>query len=221
MLIVSLTSWPKRIGNVATVLKSYLKQDLTPDIIQLNLSKDEFKNREDDFPDDLKELLASEPKIDVEWVDGNDGVFKKIIPTLKKHYGEDYLLLSADDDWIYRKDFSKLMVEYLEKYNSDTFCMGNSTVIGNRVIYKSSVFEPDFWEKLTKDVIDTRIDDSYIQHYLKCKGRKTAYFQPNDFSSMRKQFNPISPNSHNTVSGQYSSEDIRRANNIISAIKFE
>ena len=94
MIIVSLTSWPKRIGNVATVISSLLNQDVQPDIIQLNLSEDEFKNKEENLPEDLIDLIANNSNIIIEWVKGNDGVFKKIIPTLKKHYGENYFLLS-------------------------------------------------------------------------------------------------------------------------------
>lgn len=100
MIIVSLTSWPKRICNVATVLKSILNQSVRPNIIQINLSLDEFPEK-NGLPPDLTELLIQNSEIYIEWVNGNDGVFKKIIPTLKKHYGENYLLISIDDDVIY------------------------------------------------------------------------------------------------------------------------
>ena len=82
-IIVSMTSWTKRIGNVTTVVKSLLDQELEPDIIQINLSLEEFPNREMDLPEELVFLAQNEKKIDIEWVPGNDGVFKKIIPTLK------------------------------------------------------------------------------------------------------------------------------------------
>lgn len=220
MIIVSMTSWPKRIGNVATVVKSLLEQDIEPNIIQINLSEDEFQNKEMDFPEDLKNLIETEPKIQIEWVKGNDGVFKKIIPTLKKHYGEEYYLLSVDDDWIYRHDYIKIMIDYLKQYKSDSFCLANAKIIGNRMIYKSSVFDSDFWEKLTKEVIDTRIDDSYIQHYMTYKKKKMAGYRPTDTPDITKKFNPIYPNSHNTKTGQYTAEDIKRANNAIRNIKF-
>lgn len=219
-IIVSMTSWPKRICNVASVLKSLLDQEVKADIIQINLSEDEFENKELDFPEDLKEVLSENNCIKVEWVRGNDGVFKKIIPTLKKHYGENYLLLSVDDDWIYRRDYIKMMIDYLEKNNADSFCLHHAGVIGNRMIYKSSVFSSDFWEKLTPEVIATRIDDSYIEHYMKSKGKKMSGFRPNDAPEITKRFNPIHPNSHNPVTGQYSQEDIQRARDIISKIKF-
>ena len=41
MIIVSLTSWPKRIFNVPIVLKNILNGTLKPDYIELNLSSEE------------------------------------------------------------------------------------------------------------------------------------------------------------------------------------
>ena len=219
--IVTLTSWPKRINNVATVVDSLLKQDIKPDIIQINLSQDEFKNKEDNLPKDLLLLLENNPTVHIEWVRGNDGVFKKIIPTLKKYYGEEYYLLSVDDDWIYRYDYIKMMINYLKEYESDSFCLANSNVIGNRMIYKSSIFEKDFWEKLTPEIISTRIDDSYIAHYMRSKKKKMACYRPSDVLDITQQFNPIFPNSHNELTGEYSFEEVNKAKEIIEKIVFE
>ena len=220
-LIVSMTSWPKRICNVATVVKSLLDQEVEPDIIQINLSKEEFPNREDDFPDDLKELIKTESRIDIEWVDGNNGVFKKIIPTLKKHYGEKYYLFSVDDDYIYRHDYIKMMIDFLNGGETDSFCLNHPGIIGNRMVYKSSIFSSDFWEKLTPEVVATRIDDLYITHYMNCKSKKMGGCRPKDTPEIMRVFNSIYPNSHNTATGQYSGEDIRKAREIISKIIFD
>ena len=219
MIIVSITSWPKRIGNVATVVQSLLNQDVKPDIIQINLSHEEFPH-ESCLPSDLIQLIIHNPEVQIEWVDRNDGVFKKIIPTLKKYYNEDYLLLSVDDDWIYRHDYIKMMIEFLEKYNADAFCLFRPLIIGNRMIYKSSCFKSDFWEKLTPEVISTRIDDTYIEHYLHSYNKKIAGFRPDDTPDITKKFNPVHPNSQNTATGEYSAADIARANKIIKAIEF-
>ena len=220
-IIVSMTSWTKRIDNVSRVLESLLHQDLEPDLIQINLSKDEFKNKENDLPKDLIKIIENNKRVHIEWVSKNDGVFKKIVPTLKRHYGEDYYLLSVDDDWIYRHDYIKIMVDYIEKYNSDAFCLYKpSCVIGNRMIYKSNIFSNDFWEKLSDDVISTRIDDAYIWHYLKEKNKVVSGFRPDDTPDITKKFNPVYPNSNNSETGNYSVQEITRANNIISKIKF-
>ena len=40
------------------------------------------------------------------------------------------------------------------------------------MIYKSLIFENDFIQKLTDEVIETRIDDYYINYYLRKKKKK-------------------------------------------------
>ena len=222
MIVVSMTSWPKRIGNCKTVIKSLLNQEVMPDFIELNLSIEEFPNKEFDLPEELTELIYNNKCIEINWVSGNTGVFKKIIPTLKKFYGKDYYLLSVDDDYVYRNDYIKMMIEHLNKNNgADSFSLSGSIIIGNRTIYRSSCFEPDFWEKLTKEIIDTRIDDMYITHYLISKHKKTTNYDPLNINEIRTPFNPVFPNSHNTKTGEYSIEDINKARDVISKINFK
>lgn len=216
-----MTSWIKRIQNCKTVLESLLNQELKADYIELNLSLEEFPQKENDLPKDLVVLITSNPTIQINWVEGNSGVFKKIIPTIQKFYGCKYYLLSVDDDWLYRSDYVRLMINYLEKYKTDAFCLANANVIGNRQIYKSSCFKKDFWEKLTQEVIDTRIDDTYIEYYLKCKGKTISHFRPSDTPDITKKFNPVAPNSRNTVDGAYSIQDIHAAQMAVAKINFE
>lgn len=219
-IVISMTSWKKRIVNVRKVLESLVDQNMKADFIELNLSVEEFPMKENDLPCDLVEFVKSHNEIEINWVNGNDGVFKKIIPTLKKFYGKEYYLLSVDDDWIYRSDYIELMVGYIEKYDADTFCLANANVIGNRQIYKSSCFREDFWKRLTNEVISTRIDDSYIEYYLKCHKKKMSHYRPSDTPDITKKFNPIYPNSNNEKTGQYSYKDIKTANDVISRVNF-
>lgn len=51
-LIVSLTSFPQRIGEIQYTLYSLLKQTCKPDAVILWLAEDEFPNREKDIPAD-------------------------------------------------------------------------------------------------------------------------------------------------------------------------
>ena len=53
-----MTSWPKRIKNVSTVINSLLNQNIKPDLIELNLSIEEFPNKEKDLPEDINILLS-------------------------------------------------------------------------------------------------------------------------------------------------------------------
>lgn len=58
MIIVAFTSWKKRIDNVAKVALNIINQTIKPDLIELNLSIEEFPNREADLPKELNFLIA-------------------------------------------------------------------------------------------------------------------------------------------------------------------
>lgn len=219
-IIVSMTSWPKRIGNVKTVMETLLNQALKPDLIELNLSLAEFPNKIEDLPSDLVEIINKNRCIEINWVERNDGVFKKIIPTLQKFHGEDYYLLSVDDDRLYRNDYIQRMVWNIEDAGVDSFSLSNGLVIGNRQIYRSTAFEPDIWEKLTQEVIDCRIDDSYYEFYLKCKNKKLLNYQPVDISEIIKPFNEVCPNSSMTETGSYSYDVIAKSFAAMNKIDF-
>ena len=82
-IIVSFTSWVKRIHLCANVFKMMLNQTLVPDKIVLNLSIEEFPNKENDLPTDLNEIVSANTNIcEIYWVEKNNRVWKKIIPTL-------------------------------------------------------------------------------------------------------------------------------------------
>ena len=185
-IIVSLTTWSKRIQNVYKTIDSLLKQNLMPDSIELNLSEEEFPNKEKSLPDNIQVYLKEYVGIvNCNWVYKNTRTFKKIIPTIQKYKDEpEYLLLSVDDDMIYRDDYIEMMVKYLDKYNGDSFCLSKYKVIGNRQIYKSTCFTQDFYSSLTDEVISYGIDDEYTQHYLLSKGKILTNYRPDDVTSI-------------------------------------
>ena len=61
-VIVSMTSWPKRINNIPTELNSFINKDTPPDLIKLNLCETEFPNKENDLPKEVKLLLSKNEK---------------------------------------------------------------------------------------------------------------------------------------------------------------
>lgn len=132
-----------------------------------------------------------------------------------------YYLLSVDDDWIYHENYIKTMINYIEKYKSDSFCLSKKgKIIGNRMIYKSNIFEYDFITKLTDEIINTRISDAYIYHYLKQKKKIIAHHQPKNFNKILERFNSIYPNS-GRKNGRYSKAQINKAKKLIEKIQFE
>lgn len=116
-IIVSFTSWEKRICNVESIIKQMMNQTKKPDKILLNLSEEEFIGKESL----LKPIKELENKIDIfeiNMVSGpNTKVWKKWIPIIDK-YKKD-LICTIDDDTEYPKDFiERLYNKWLENpYN--------------------------------------------------------------------------------------------------------
>lgn len=98
-LIVSLTSYNRRIFQVSLVLESLLEQTLKPNRIILWLDRDEF-SEESDLP--LTLLSLKKRGVQIEYCD-NLKSYKKLIPTLERY--PDSLIITADDDIIYPNDF--------------------------------------------------------------------------------------------------------------------
>lgn len=163
-------------------------------------------------------LLSQNKKIEINWVEKNTYTFKKIIPTIKKFLGKKYYLLSIDDDFIYRKDYISIMVNNIEKFNSDSFCLGGGNVLGAMMIYKSTCFQSDFYEKLTDQIIKMRIDDSYISYYLKQKKKKMSFLKINNLYDIIKPYNVIFPNSDG---GRYTKKNLKYVDKLIKKIKFK
>lgn len=112
MLVITLTSWTKRIGNIIPTLESCLNQTCKPDRIYLQLSKTEFEGVKID-PKVLD--FINENNIILNWVDEpNTKAFKKVLPILDKLNDND-LIVNLDDDVIlkpniletYKKEYEK------------------------------------------------------------------------------------------------------------------
>ena len=89
------------------------------------------------------------------------------------------------------------------------------------MIYKSTCFQRDFYEKLTDEIINMRIDDAYIGYYLSQKKKKMAFINVKNIFSIIKPFNSIFPNSDDGLKGRYIDENLRKANNLIHSLKFQ
>lgn len=193
-VIVSMTSWTKRIENVSHTVFSLLNQTIKPDSIELNLSSEEFVNKENDLPDDLN-MFIENGILQINWVNKNTGVFKKFIPVLWKYEGEDYYLLSVDDDWIYNKNYIETMLNRIG--NSDAYCLIHDYFHGYCMIYRSTVFKENFWEIITPKMISYNISDYYIKNYIIKTGGKISKAPHSDKFDFLTIYNPVFPNSGN------------------------
>lgn len=105
-IIVSLTTWAKRIHNIPTVLDTIFCQTRTPDLVVLNLNEDET------VPKDVNEYLTSH-NVELNRVPLKK-VYKKLIPTLTKYPYD--CIINIDDDWLYPstmiEDFWNTHIKY-------------------------------------------------------------------------------------------------------------
>ena len=101
-IIVSLTSYPARIGTINQVIQSIKAQSLKPTKIILWLANSQFPKKERDLP---KKLLKLKDKIfEIKWCEDIRS-YKKLIPTLELYPNK--IIVTADDDNIYARDWLK------------------------------------------------------------------------------------------------------------------
>ena len=105
-VIVSLTSYDKRINDVKYTIYSLLNQTFPPDKLILWLDEDSFPQREKNLPRDLLELQKFGLTID--WCE-NLRPYKKLIPALEKY--PDKIIVTADDDIFYRPNWLKILYD--------------------------------------------------------------------------------------------------------------
>lgn len=117
-IIVSLTSWPKRIKFVPKVLYSLLNQNIDKSKyhIVLVLAEPEFPNLENDLPSDLR-LFLDNDLIEIIWYKHNILSHKKLMPTLAKY--PDNAIIVTDDDILRPKDWLATFITDYEKYPND------------------------------------------------------------------------------------------------------
>ncbi len=116
-LIVSLTSYPARIGTVNQTIESLLNQSLKPDKLILWLAAEQFPSKEVDLPQELLDL--QDQGLTIDWYH-DIGSYKKLIPTLKKY--PDAIIVTADDDNIYERDWLKKLFDSYQQFPHDIQC---------------------------------------------------------------------------------------------------
>lgn len=114
-LIVSLTSYPPRIGTLSEVIKTLLVQTLKPDMLLLWLGEEEFPGREADLPQDLLDLRAY--GLAIRWCRDIKS-YKKLIPTLNLY--QDAVIVTTDDDLYYHP---KMLERLYQSYQKDPNCI--------------------------------------------------------------------------------------------------
>ena len=97
-LVVSLTSFPVRIGKLHLVIRGLLAQSLQPRKIVLYLSLDEFPDRT--VPNELSALAGD--RFEIRFVEGNLRPYKKLLYALTDFPGA--TIITVDDDNLHPAD---------------------------------------------------------------------------------------------------------------------
>ena len=115
-VIVSMTSWKKRIINTHKSLEILINNTYKPDKIILNLAIEEFPKKNSELPKSILKLLKFN-NFEIFWVYKNNNVFKKLIPTINRFKND--LIITTDDDIIYPFDLIENVIKNFIKFGSN------------------------------------------------------------------------------------------------------
>lgn len=146
-VVVSLTTFPARIGHVGATLESIFRQSTAPAHIMLVLSSDEFSNQR--LPPEVEAFR--ERGLRVVFQPGNTRSYKKLVPAL--HEFPDKVIVTGDDDVIYPRTWlEELLVEHKKRPHH---------VLGHRgtlIISDSGRAEPYLkWPRALRDSPSPRV----------------------------------------------------------------
>lgn len=127
-VIVSLTSYPKRIGCVRRVLETIYLQTMQPDKVVLWLAKEQFPNGEQELPGELYELVHS-GKLEIRWCDDLKP-HKKYFYAFQEY--PDDLVITIDDDVLYPSDMIETLYQSYLKHPNAVSAMRTHLMVYDR-----------------------------------------------------------------------------------------
>lgn len=159
MISVNLTTTYQRLHLCRIALTSLLLQTRLPDRIHLWVSRESYlRDRGIADTGALEELLDALPaahreRVQIRWV-SNTGPYRKLIPMLREAGAED-VLVTADDDIFYGRDWLKLLLKNFEQAGGQpvaarvrkkafNFLGGKTSYLYWNVITEASVVADDF-----------------------------------------------------------------------------
>ena len=119
-IVISLTSFPARIGKVWIVIDSLLRQTVTPSKIVIYLSKMNFPQQEHNLPYSLLRYLSN--SVEIRWVEDDLKPHKKYIYAFQDF--ENKIIVTVDDDQYYRHDMLERLIKMHKKY-PNAVCANN------------------------------------------------------------------------------------------------
>ncbi len=125
-IIVSFTSFPRRIGKVHLVIESILRQKVKPSKILLYLSRKQFGTTIENSNLPTKLLKLQSKGLEIIMVDGDLRSYKKFHYAFRDYSNQ--MVLTIDDDVIYNSD----LIERLVEKKTESNAVANLTRVINR-----------------------------------------------------------------------------------------
>ena len=141
-IIVSLTTTSSRLDMLYYSIQSFYRQTMLPNMILVNISRDAYLK--DDGIVQVPDWLRSSSLVRVHYVK-NTGSYRKLLPTLDFAANDD-LIVTADDDVIYGKDWLRSLVEE-HINNPDKIICGSARQIKRNIFGQFQNYAN--WEKRT------------------------------------------------------------------------
>ena len=142
-IIVSMTSYPRRIGAVAKALESIYAQTRKADEIVLWLAEDQFPGKLEELPQELQRLV-DQKRLTVRWCEDLKG-HKKYFYALQEYTND--VVVTVDDDLLYPKDMLAVLYKsYLLHPNAVSTMRAHLITVSdqNQIMpYKAWVQETD------------------------------------------------------------------------------
>lgn len=183
-IIVSLTTWEKRIDNIPVVLDSIFSQTLLPDIVVLNVTEDL------QIPQCVMDYLMKY-NVEINLVRYKK-VYKKLIPTLLKH--PDDCIINIDDDWLYPPNMIEDLWNTHLKYPNNPisgnreFINGYTCHCGCASLTKASFF--DDLDLIDQEVMDNCLSDDAVYTYFSVRSGHPYVWANNVYFTNMQPYNP-------------------------------
>ena len=179
-IYVSLTTISGRINNVRKVIDSILDQTRKVDGIKLYISREPFLLDngipENQIPDDLKSLQDM-GLLDIIYTE-NIGSYRKLLPLLKEKRNEDCIIITADDDVIYPKDWTIRFIEASERKPKSVVSFRNRYI---GVDENCNVESYQYWPAISKNFY---LKNEIIENRIFPTGRGGILYKPSFFNDI-------------------------------------
>lgn len=201
-ILVSLTTWSKRINSCKPTLDSIINQTVKPDEIEINLSYEQFPHGMADMPEFLKSM-SKKGLVTLYFKDKDQKVYDKFLPTWKRHKGEDFIDITVDDDCIYEPEYIEQVVKNMEG-NDFLASQDDVATAGEWMCYRSTVTDKMIPFLTDQLIEETPLDDHtilYLLHKVNAKrGKKieAKVIDQNLGYGFRRYWNPEIPESECT-----------------------